>query len=208
MNAPLAIAATGEILRYIIEDTLRETAQPLGFTPPPVTIGPPPKSGMEEPSVNLFLCQAVPNASLRNAPGFQRGSLGNRPGEPPLLLDLSYLVSGHGSGVGRDIGLGAAIEALQETPSPPAPLIRTALAGFSGHPDPMYRALSAENLIAGFESLTIKSQPLGIDSTAGLWIAARAPFCPSAFYVVTLAFQDIDAQAGPGAPVVPTPSPP
>ncbi|GLS22462.1 hypothetical protein GCM10007874_54800 [Labrys miyagiensis] len=193
MTAALAIAATSEILRFLVDEALRKTGQALNFTPPAVTIGSPPADEAETPSVNLFLCQAVPNTSLRNTPGFVRGPLGDRPSQQPLLLDLFYLVSAHGPGSAREIGLGAAIETLQDTPVVTTTLIHTALTSLAGDPDPLRRALADQAVIDGFESITVKAQSLGLDSTAGLWIAARAPFGPSAFYVVTIAFKDPSA---------------
>ncbi|WP_413988963.1 Pvc16 family protein [Labrys okinawensis] len=193
MTAALAIAATSEILRFLVDEALRKTGQALNFTPPAVTIGSPPAGNTATPSVNLFLCQALPNSSLRNAPGFVRGPLGDRPSQQPLLLDLFYLASGHGPGSAREIGLGAAIETLQQTPIVTTALISTALRSLDGDPDPLRRALSDQAVIDGFESIAIKAQSLGLDSTAGLWIAAQAPLSPSASYVVTIAFKDPSA---------------
>ena len=190
MIAALAIAATSEILRSLIEDTLQKAGQALAFDPPAVTIGSPPGGAPSTASVNLFLCQAVPNPAFKNAPGFTRGTLADRLEGQPLQLDLSYLVSAHGESSSREVGLGAAIDALRQTPAPSSERIRAALTGLAGDEDPLRRALADASVADGFENLTIKAQSLGIDSTAGLWIATQAPFGPSAMYVVTIVFNE------------------
>ena len=87
MTAALAIAASSEVLRFIIEDAMVRAGQALNFAPPPTTIGPPPRPPQangggqalaETASVNLFLHHVTPNPAWRNLNAPERDRQGRQ----------------------------------------------------------------------------------------------------------------------------------
>jgi hypothetical protein len=99
MSSALAIAAVTAALKDLLNDGLMDhdlstvgsfsvTAQP----PDRVTTG-----TTELNQLNLFLYQVTPNPGWRNANLPARDNKGARISNPPLALDLHYLLSAYGS---------------------------------------------------------------------------------------------------------------
>src|SRR2546425_7490377 len=96
-----AIGGVSETLRSLLLDRMERPAE-LGATPLRVTIGQPrsdvqnPFTTGETPRVNLFLFRIVENGWLKNQeiPGHGNGS---SYGQPPLSLDLHYLLTAYGT---------------------------------------------------------------------------------------------------------------
>jgi len=197
MTAALAIAATSEVLRFIVEDAMVRAGQALNFAPPATTVGPPPRptqqggggNALVEPAgVNLFLYHVTPNPAWRNMHSPERDRQGRRLNNAPLVLDLHYLLSAHGSDIDREIGFGTAMHALHQAAIVPMELVRLALKALIGNTNPLRKILAGEGLPDQIESLTVTPQTLDIDAVTKIWNAAQAPFRPSAGYLVTTVF--------------------
>ena len=197
MTAALAIAATSEVLRFIIEDAMVRAGQALNFAPPPTTIGPPPRptqqngggNALVEPSsINLFLHHVTPNPAWRNLHSPERDRQGRRLNNAPLVLDLHYLLSAHGVDIDREIGFATALHALHQVAIVPVELVRLALKALAGNANALRKILAGEGLADQIESLTVTPQTLDIDTVTKIWNAAQAPYRPSAGYLVTTVF--------------------
>jgi hypothetical protein len=209
MTAALAIAATSEVLRFIIEDAAVRAGQALNFPPPPTTVGPLPRpmaqnggqAPVEPTGVNLFLHHVTPNAAWRNRHAPERDGRGRRLNNAPLVMDLHYLLSAHGTDIDREIGFGTALHALHQAAIVPMPLVRKALTALAGNANPLRKILAGENLAEQIESLTITPETLDIDAVTKIWNAAQAPYRPSAGYLVTTVFLEDERPASPPLPV-------
>ncbi len=196
MTAALAIAATTEVLHYLVESALTKAAAVHGFAAPGVRSGAPPKpetNGSEPSVVNLFLHGVTPNPALRNHEAPYRDANGRRRSNAPLALDLHYLLSAHGGEAIREIGLGAAMHSLQQAAIVPRTTIRSALESLASSNDPAKKALATRSGLAEqLESLTISLQSLDVDALTKLWTAVQSPLRPSAGYLVTTVLLDDD----------------
>jgi hypothetical protein len=195
VTASLVIAATTEVLRYIVDTAVQRAFDGIGSgtSRPAVTTGAPPNSAASDatdpPTVNLFLYRVSPNIASRNKPG--RDRLGVRPPDMPTALDFEYLVSAHGPAVENEIGLAAALDALHQTAIVPPSVIREALQRLVSHTNPVLRAVGSDDqLIDTLEGIQISSSNIDLDAITRLWIAAQAPLRLSACYQVTPVFRD------------------
>ncbi len=220
MTAALAIAASSEVLRFIIEDAMVRAGQALNFAPPPTTIGPPPRppqtNGGGQPlaetaSVNLFLHRVTPNPAWRNLNAPERDRQGRRLNNAPLVLDLHYLLSAHGFDIDREIGFGTALHALHQAAIVPVELVRLALRSLANNANPLRKILAGEGLASQIERLTITPETLDVDAATKIWNAAQSPYRPSAGYLVTTVFledarpatQPLPISASAGLAIVP-----
>ncbi len=209
MTAALAIAATSEVLRFVIEDAMIRAGRALNFNAPPVAIGPPPRpvpsgagNGAAEPAaVNLFLHHVAPNPAWRNMHSPERDGQGRRLNNAPLVLDLHYLLSAHGSDIDREIGFGTAIHALHQLAVIPADLVRVALRALAGNTNPSRKIMAGEALADQFERLTVTPQALDVDTVTKIWTATQSPYRPSVGYLVTTVFLEDRLPARESLPV-------
>lgn len=210
MTAALAIAATSEVMRYIIEDALVRAGQALNFQAPSATIGPPPRppqqggvgQALVEPaSVNLFLHHVSPNPAWRNLNAPERDRQGRRLNNAPLVLDLHYLLSAHGADIDREIGFGTALHALHQVAIVPVELVKLALKSLAGNANPLRKILAGEGLAKQMERLTITPETLDIDAATKIWNAVQSPYRPSAGYLVTTVFLEDDRPSTQALPI-------
>ena len=122
MSNALAIAGVTAVLRDLLDSGLidHEVTDAMGqgvtvsaVAPDTIRI-----EGTEaRPQLNVFMHQATPNAALRNVDLPSRNRDGHRLSNPPLALDLHYLVTAYGvSDLQAEVLLGYAMQLLHETP--------------------------------------------------------------------------------------------
>ena len=135
MSSALAIAGVSAVLRDLLNDGLIDHAatDTLGVTIT-VSVGPPdrviPASGATESTqLNLFMYHVTPNSGWCNERLPSRDASGSqRLSNPPLALNLHYLLSAHGSeDLHGEILLGYAMQLLHEMPVLSRNAIRRAL---------------------------------------------------------------------------------
>ena len=116
-------------------------------------------TGQTEPNqLNLFLYQVTPNIGWRNQALPTRDGSGARIGNPPLALDLHYMLTAYGAqDLSAEALLGFAMQFLHETPMLSRAQLRTVL----GLPSPPFGNLSALSLADQVEWLKITPQFLG-----------------------------------------------
>lgn len=201
MSSPLAVAAVTAVLRDLLNNGFidHNITGTLGHNVT-VTAVPPDTIAIDgtnaRTQLNLFLHQATPNAGWRNEGLPSRNGRGIRLANPPLALDLHYLLTAYGSAeLHGEILLGYAMHLLHETPVLDREAIRTALA--AGTVDgsilpPAFQALSASDLADQLEQIKIVPETLSTEEMSKLWSALQAHYRPTAAYHLSVVL--IEAQ--------------
>jgi hypothetical protein len=208
MSNALALVSVTSVLKSMLENAWTETpwSEKLGTLT--VSARPPDRiaSGTADPNqLNLFLYHVTPNASLRNIdlPAYNNG--GERMTNPPLALDLHYLLTAFGSdNFHAEILLGYAMQVLHETPILTRQAIRTVLGKNSGQstiPSDLQETLALSDLADQVEQIRISQQSLNIDETSKLWTALTAHYRLSAFYSATAVLIESKRPIKPSLPV-------
>lgn len=199
MSAHFAIPATTFVLRAIVEARLKAAYGT--FTPPKVSIEPPPRpptgNGVpaEAAGLILYLHHAGPNGTWRNMYDPHVDSAGKRFAKAPLVLDLHYLLAAQGLDLEREALLGIGMSAFHRNGIVPRPMIAAILGAVTIPPSPakLMDTLTAEPLQDPAnqpESITISQQPIDVDLSTKVWSSLQSPHRPCAFYLVTTVFLD------------------
>lgn len=201
MSNALAIAAVTAALKDLIGNGLLDLdLSSIGSVT--VSALPPDRiaTGQAEPNqLNLFLYQITPNSGWRNRSLPTRDSGGARIGNPPLALDLHYMLTAYGSqDLSAEALLGFAMQFLYETPMLSRAQLRTVL----GPPTPPFGNLSALSLADQVEWLKISPQFLGAEELSKLWTAMQARYRPSMAYQVSVVLIESDTPTRAALPVL------
>lgn len=192
MSSPLAIGAVSAVLRNLLDNGLVDVGAPLGSVA--VTAVAPDTIKLDEPdappSLNLFLYRTSPNQGWRNAELPAYDGNGARLTNPPLALDLHYLLTAYGAAdFQAEILLGYAMHLLHERPVLDRAAIRTALEPSPLGPSilpPAFQALTASDLADQLEALTVTLEPMDTEELSRLWSAMQAHYRPTAAYLVSV----------------------
>ena len=196
MSTALAIAGVTQVLRDLLNDRFvnQNVAGQIGQS---VTVStmPPDKvvqqNGVEVTQLNLFMRQVTPNLGWRNEGLPSRDGTGrNRLGNPPLAINLHYLISAYGAAdLHAEILLGHAMQLLHENPVIPREAIRIALQpppDQAGTLPPWLRALRDSGLQDQIEQLRITPEFLSTEDMSKFWTSTLAHYRPSAAYEVSV----------------------
>jgi hypothetical protein len=208
----LAIAGVTAVLRDRLNDGLvnHNAAGVIGSTIT-VSVLPPdrvvPTEGTESSQLNLFLYNVTPNQGWRNEGLPSHDASGqSRLSNPPLALDLHYLISAYSGGdLHAEILLGYAAQLMHEYPVLTRAMIRTAL---NPSPDvgdnlpPALQALADCGLADQVESLRISPQHLNTEELSKLWTATQASYRPTAAYQVSVVLIEATETTRPSLPVL------
>jgi hypothetical protein len=137
--------------------------------------------------VNVFLHQVTPNAAWRNVdlPSLSPDG-GTRLGNPPLALDLHYLLTAYApEDCQAEALLGYAVQLLHEAPTLARNDIRTALANVPAT-NPLQSILAGSGLAEQIEMVKITPATLGREELAWLWTALKADYRPTFPFQVTV----------------------
>jgi Pvc16 N-terminal domain len=193
VSGPLAIAAVTACLKDLLNDgLLNHDLSSIGSFS--VTATPPDRitTGQAEPNqLNLFLYQVTPNQGWRNVGLPSRDAGGDRLTNPPLALDLHYMLTAYGSqDLNAEVLLGYSMQLLHETPMLSRQQIRTVLANPSpvdgGLVPGIFGNLSAVDLADQIELLKITPNFLSSEDLSKLWTAMQARYRPSMAYTVSV----------------------
>ena len=192
MSNTLAIGAATATLRILLAQGIAEEGGGLH-----VTTLPPDKAqtfGQNDGSgrLNLFLYQTQINTAWRNL-DMPRQVRSGETGQPPVTLDLFYLVTAHeqqdgDASVLAHRLLGRAMRVLHDHPVLGADEIRLAL------PD--------NDLADQIERLRITPQPMSLDELSKLWMIFQAGYRISAAYQVSVVLVDSTRSARAPLPVL------
>jgi hypothetical protein len=204
MSNALGIAAVSAVLRDLLNNGLVDAS--VGDVT--VTAQSPDKvklDGDEQSQLNLFLYRVTPNQGWRNVdlPSFDAS--GNRVSNPPLALDLHYLLTAYGSADFQpEILLGYGMQVLHENPVLDRQAIRNTLT-----PGPVtggilptaLQTLTAAEIADQVEQLKITPETLGSDEISNLWGAIGAHYRPTAGYLASVVLIESRHTTRPALPV-------
>ena len=195
MSNALAIAGVSAVLKDLLDSGLidHQVTDTLGAGVTVSSLAPdrvPIEGDGAVPRLNLFLYQATPNAALRNAGLPSRDPGGRRVSNPPLALDLHYLLTAYGiAELQAEVLLGYGMQLLHENPVLSRSAIRTAL-----NPSPVsgallpsvYQALRSADLAEQVELLKITPSSMSTEEMSRMWAALQAHYRPTAAFQVSV----------------------
>lgn len=192
MSSPLAIGAVSAVLRNLLDDGLVDVVAGVGSVK--VTAVAPDTVKLDDPDagpcLNLFLYRVSANQGWRNAALPAYDANGARLTNPPLALDLHFLLTAYGSSdYHAEILLGYAMAILHERPVLDRAAIRRALNPGSLGPSilpPAFQALAASDLAEQVEAVTVTLEPMDTEEMSRLWSAIQAHYRPTAAYIVSV----------------------
>jgi hypothetical protein len=208
VSSPLAIGAVSAVLRNLLDNGIVEqvalgtTVKVTAAAPDTIKLDAP----NDSPQLNIFLHQVTPNSGWRNRELPSRSSAGERISNPPLALDLHYLITAYGrDDFQAEILLGYAMHLLHERPLLDRPAIRTAL-----DPSPLdasmlplaFQALTASDLADQVEAIRITPSAMSTEEMSKLWAAIQTHYRPSAAYQVSVVLIDAKKPARNPLPVL------
>lgn len=195
MSNALAIAGVSAVLKDLLDSGMidHQVTDALGAGVTVSSLAPdvvPIDGDGAVPRLNLFLYQVTPNAGWRNVDLPSRDASGRRVSNPPLALDLHYLLTAYGiADLQAEVLLGYGLQLLHENPVLSRAAIRTAL-----NPSPVsgallpsvYQALHSADLAEQVEMLKITPSPMSTEEISRLWSALQAHYRPSAAFQVSV----------------------
>ena len=211
MSNALAIAGVTAVLKDLLDSGLidHQVTDTLGAGVLVSSLAPdvlPISGDTAVPRLNLFLYQVTPNAAWRNVDLPSRDAGGRRVGNPPLALDLHYLLTAYGvAELQAEVLLGYGMQLLHENPVLSRAAIRTAL-----NPSPVsgailpsiYQALRSADLAEQVELLKITPVTMNAEEMSRLWSALTAHYRPSATFQVSVVLIEPRAPAVSPLPVL------
>ncbi|MEA3207805.1 MAG: hypothetical protein QOE70_862 [Chthoniobacter sp.] len=204
MSSPLAIAAVSAVLRSFLQNSViqHDLAAVLGGS---VTVSAEPpdriKDGAATPDrINLFLFQATENQGWHNTGQPSRGANGSRTANPPLALDLHYLLTAYGTGdFHAEVLLGHAMFVLHEMPVFTRDAIRAAIPG--PPPATLPNGLTAAHLADQLEQIRITPQTMSVEEISKIWSALHSQYRPTAVYKASVVLIESERSVRPTLPV-------
>ena len=210
MSNALAIASVTAVLKDLLNNGVID--HQLSGVVGEVTVSalPPDRllvAGEQETSrINLFMYHASPNPGWRNVGLPSRSSSGDRIANPPLALDLHYLLTAYGaSEFHAEILLGYAMQLLHENPVLSRDMIRRTLAPVSPVtgvilPTPL-NTLIASELADQVETVRLTPQTMTTDDVSKLWMAIQSHYRPTAVYQASVVLIESRASTRSALPV-------
>ncbi|MET8336019.1 DUF4255 domain-containing protein [Streptosporangium canum] len=209
MSTALALGAVSAVLRNVLDNGFIDAVPAVG-SPVKVSAKAPDLIKLDDPQagpqLNLFLYRVSPNPGWRNADLPSRDASGRRIINPPLALDLHYLLTAYGrEDLHAEILLGYGMHLLHERPFLDRAAIRKALE--LGPLDPTvlpeaFREPPGAGLADQFETLKVTLEPLDLEAMSKLWSAVQAHYRPSAAYQVSVVLIEATQLAADPLPVL------
>jgi hypothetical protein len=195
----LAVGGVSAVLRSLLSTALTSggPSTVLGTTPGITAISPDLiTTGLgEQPQLNLFMYYVSLNPALRNLDLPSANGQGQHVSNPPLPLNLHYLVSAYGSRqFDPEILLGWAMKVFHDTPVVSAQTIQDALSGLAGQSGAEAQLVSKSTLAQQVEHLRITPETLSTEEIYRLWSAFQAAYRPSiALQASVVVIKDVQA---------------
>ena len=193
MSDYLAVGGVSAVLCSILSTALASGGPTtiLGPTPGITAVSPDliTTGANEQPRLNLFMYYASLNPALRNLDLPSSNAQGARLSNPPLALDLHYLVTAYGSTqFDPEILLAWALSVFHETPVVPSQTIQATLNALAQQPQPSTEAIliSRGTLADQVEQVRITPEVLSAQEIWQLWTAFQAAYRPTAALQVSV----------------------
>ena len=201
MSDYLAVAGVSAVLRSLLTTALTSggPSSLLGgvpgnaitvTSPDLITTGPD-----EQIQLNIFMYYASLNPSLRNEGLASTNAQGTKLSNPPLALNLHYLVSAYGAKeFDPEILLGWAMQVFHETPVVSRAMIQSALNGLLASSAPEAKLVAVSTLANQTEHIRITPEALTTEEIYRLWTAFQTSYRPTTSYQVSVVvIQSTDA---------------
>ena len=165
-----------------------------------------PVNGTENTQLNLFLHHVTPNVGWRNVGQPTLNGRGERVSNPPLAVNLHYLLSAYGEkDFYAEILLGFAMQLMHEHPvlaradiakalAPPSPSVPSSL------PESL-RDLSTSELADQVELIKLTPEPLSTEEISKIWTAFQSHYRPTAAYEASVVLIESKMPTRPSLPV-------
>jgi hypothetical protein len=189
MSNALAIASVTAVLTNLLENMLTVNAvSGMSDTTPLVTALAPDLIKTDSAvQLNLFLYHVEMNNGWRNIGQPSRDGRGARITNPPLALDLSYLLTAYGKvSYEAEILLGFAMQLLHEWPVLTREEIRKVIGAIGAGDPTSLKALKKSNLADQVEQIKITQRAISAEEASKLWTATQSHYRPSAAYHVSV----------------------
>jgi hypothetical protein len=202
MSDYLAVGGVTAVLRSLLTTALTNGGPSalLGSSSPGITSFSPDlvKTGAsEQPQLNIFMYYASINPALRNLglPSMSAG--GGKLSNPPLALNLHYLVTAYGANqFDPEILLGWAMQVFHETPVISPATIQAALTGLLAQSTPESKLIAASTLPSQVEHIRITPETLTTEEIYRLWAAFQTNYRPTTSYQISVVvIQDTQSYA-------------
>jgi Pvc16 N-terminal domain len=196
MSTALAIASVTAVLKDLLNNALIDHDVDASIGEVIVSTLPPDRvdalDQQKKSRLNLFMYQVTPNPGWRNVGLPSRNSNGDRVSNPPLAIDLHYLLTAYGAEeLHAEILLGYGMQLLHETPvltrdairrslTPPSPVVG------GGDLPPALTALFSSELAEQVEQIKIAPSALSTEEISRMWAAFQAKYRPTAVYQVSV----------------------
>ncbi|MDF5721813.1 MAG: DUF4255 domain-containing protein [Rhizonema sp. PD37] len=197
MSNALAIAAVTAVLKYLIENGLVTDAIATSVGDVVVTALPPDRISVEtdeRAQINVYLYLITPN---RNVDWVSQELRQRHPqstgANPPLSLDLHYLITAYGAkDFQAEILLGYAMQLLHEIPVLTSDIIYTALKNTNTNSilSQALATVSISELAEQIGQIKIYPEFFNMEETSKLWSTLQTHYRPSAAYQASMVFID------------------
>lgn len=192
MSDYLAVGGISAVLRALLTTALTNGGPTsiLGSSPGITATSPDlvPTGQDELPRINLFMYYASLNPALRNLDLPSLSPQGVPLSNPPLALNLHYLVSAYGSNqFDPEILLAWAMQVFHDTPIVPRQTIQDALTNLlSGSPSPEAQLIAGSTLANQIEFIKITPETLTTEEIYRLWTAFQTHYRPTTSYQISV----------------------
>jgi len=193
MSDFLAVAGVTAVLKWMLSNALTSSGLNTTFSSPASVSALSPDlvatGADEQPQLNLYMYYASLNASYRNASLPSRDSKGNRVSNPPLALDLHYLMSAYGkTELDPEILLAWAMQIFYENPVLSRSTVQNLLTAMASSPGatPEMQAVAKTTLGSQFELIKIAPEALSNEEISKLWMAFNTHYRPTTSYQVSV----------------------
>ena len=208
MSNALAIAAVTAVLKKLLEEWLSEQkAKDVIGKDVSVTALPPdrvePNNGNEGAGLNIYLYHTAPNPAWRNVDLPSYDGDGGRRTNPPLPLDLYYLITAYGKDpLDIEMVLGWAAQLLHERPVLSRQAISDLLVPLSpGNTTNKETAIQTSGLAEQADLIRLTPHPLSTEEISKLWTAFQAKYRPSLAYKASVVLIERDLPTRAALPV-------
>jgi hypothetical protein len=208
MSDYLAVAGVSAVLKALLHDALSPNGPNsiLGAGPGITALAPDliDTGAQEQAQLNLFMYYASLNAAYRNAGLPSSDNRGQRLSNPPLGLNLHYLISAYGNkDFDAEILLAWAMQVFHENPVLAQSDIQSLLTAISqsGQPSPEVQLLVGTTLASQVESIKITPEALSNEEISRLWMAFQTHYRPTTSYQVSVVLIQNSARVRSNLPV-------
>jgi Pvc16 N-terminal domain/IPT/TIG domain len=192
MSDYLAVGGVSAVLRALLNTGLSNGGPATVLVSPPgITNKAPdliPTGPDEPPQLNLFMYYAGINPALRNLDLPSMDSGGAPLSNPPLAINLHYLVTAYGANqFDPELLLAFAMQVFHATPVVPRDVIQSALTDLSsGSPTNEQQLVSGSTLASQIEHIRITPETLTTEEIYRLWTAFQTHYRPTTSYQVSV----------------------